>query len=112
MSWRRLRVLIQHLPPESATMTAMRAAVPADELDRRRDEADPQTARWSQLEMLVARLVEAVESAHVSLLKVNGAKQVKDPPRIPRPGVTTGKKRAPLTAEAAEILFQLTRGSQ
>ena len=54
MSWRRLRVLIQHLPPESATWTALRNELSPAELAAQAEKGRPELGRWSQLEQLIA----------------------------------------------------------
>src|SRR5690606_39513728 len=60
MSWRRLRVLIQHLPPESHTMTALRNELTPAQLAEQGNEGEPEKGRWSQLEQLVAANYDAI----------------------------------------------------
>jgi hypothetical protein len=106
MSWRTLRILIERLPPESATMTALRLLSPADPSVR----ADPEAGRWSHVEMLLAALVDETRRNGYILLRVNGDKQTKPPKPVPRPGVTSSARPGPLSPQAAERLFKLMHG--
>ncbi|MEU1778098.1 hypothetical protein ABZ545_01270 [Streptomyces abikoensis] len=113
MSWRRLRILIEHLPPESATMTALRNSLDDDEWAEHAERGEPEAARWSQLEQLTAALIDAVRRVEYVLICVNrdGKSPPPDPPEpIPRPGTKTRTKRPPLSDESAEILFRLING--
>lgn len=114
MSWRRLRVLIEHLPPESATMTALRNATPADELERLSRRAKPERGRWSHLEQLVALLVDVQqEHTHAFLLANHGGNGPKPrrPEPIRRPGVAREEKpKRDLAPAQAEWLFALING--
>lgn len=113
MSWRRLRVLIQHLPPESATMTALRNAMTDEELAEQAAKGDPEKARWSQLEQLVAVVADRVARVEHVLICANTDKKSKrpDPPEpIRRPGVKPLRRKAKLTQSSADRLFQLING--
>lgn len=113
MSWRRLRVLIQHLPPESATWTALRNAMPPAELDAQAETGEPEKGRWSQLEQLIAASVDATRRVEWVLLCSNIEKksQRPDPPEpMRRPGAGPRKKRAMLNERSAGTLFQMIRG--
>jgi hypothetical protein len=113
MSWRRLRVLIQHLPPESATWTALRNAMTAEELAAQADKGEPEKGRWSQLEQLQAATVDAIRRLEWVLLCTNIEKKSKrpDPPEpMRRPGAGPRKKTAKLTDKSANRLFELLQG--
>ena len=105
MSWRALRVLVERLPPESATMTALRREQPPGE----RAAADPEAGRWSQVEMLLAALIDEVRRNSYYLLAVNGNK-TSAPEPVPRPGLTRPVPRSSITDEGAELLLQFING--
>lgn len=106
MSWRKLRVLLVHLPAESATMSAIRRASPVPP----EGDVDPDAGRWSQSEMLLAELVDEVRRNSYYLLMINGGKRLKPPKPVPRPGVkVAGKPRRP-SAAGNELLFNLING--
>lgn len=113
MTWRQLRVLIQHLPPESATMTALRNAMPDEEIAEQADEGRPEEGRWSQLEQLVAVVADRVARVEYVLRCVNTEKK-KDRPEPPepirRPGAKPPRPKAKLTDAGANTLFQLING--
>lgn len=81
-----MRVLLTHLPPQSATMTALRNRTPDSELDRLSREADPSKGSWSQSDMLIAQLIDAVRELTTVTCRLNGAK-VTAPDPVARPGV-------------------------
>ncbi|MFD5491636.1 hypothetical protein ACFWH4_01510 [Streptomyces sp. NPDC127091] len=113
MSWRRLRVLIQHLPPESATWTALRNATPEADLAAQADKGEPEKGRWSQQEQLLAAAVDAIRRLEWVLICVNVDKKSKrpDPPEpMRRPGTGPRKKTAKLTEKSAGRLFELLQG--
>lgn len=113
MSWRRLRVLIQHLPPESATWTALRNAMPEEELAEQADKGEPEKGRWSQLEQLMAGLLDATRRVEYVLILANSDSKAKkpDPPEpVRRPGAKPHRPKIAITDEGAEFLFQLING--
>lgn len=113
MSWRRLRVLIQHLPPESATLTALRNAMPEDDLAAQAENAEPEKDRWSKLEHLVSLVADRVARVEYVLICANTDKKTRrpDPPEpIRRPGAKQVKPKAQLTEGGANFLFQLING--
>jgi hypothetical protein len=108
LTWRRLRNLLRFLPPESATMTAVRNANPNAGGD-----GDPSEGQWSQLELLVAMLLDETkfarwENAMSRLGK--GDKRPKQPQPTPRPGVAAAKKKPPLPQHVFEFLRQHMNG--
>ena len=111
MTWRLLGNLIRHLPPESATKTALRNKMADGEISQTAKAADPSKGQWSQQEMLLASLIDAVRwLIHVTLIS-NGGKSKKPDP-TPRPGVKTkGKKGRPaLTPAQQEAVFRRIHG--
>lgn len=113
MSWRTLRVLVEHLPPESATMTALRNSLTDEQIAEQADKGEPEKAPWSQLEQLVAGLSDAVRRLeYVTILANSDSKSKKpDPPEpIPRPGAKPRKPKSALSDRSAEVLFKLING--
>jgi hypothetical protein len=101
-------VLIEHLPPESATMTALRNARPEDLKG-----GDSSKGCWSQAEMLLAALHDEV--AHLAWITAvaNSGKgpKPKKPDPIPRPGLKdTKRRRKTLSDEQYERLFAHING--
>jgi hypothetical protein len=95
LSWRKLGVYVDHLPPESATITAIRASMTDEEIEERSESGDPSKGRWSSAEMLLAGLVDEVrrfEHIYVSA-HVKKGQAGKPPEPLARPGVTPGAKR-------------------
>lgn len=107
-------MLIEHLPPESATMTALRNALPEDELERIAEKGEPEKSRWSQAEQLLAAAVDSMRRVEHILILANsdkGTKKPKPPEPIRRPGARPPKKKtAPMSEQSAELLFQLING--
>lgn len=86
MSLRRLRVLIEHLPPESATKTALRNAIPLEELQRASADARPDLGQWSGVETLLASLKDEVTRLLHVTIAAHGGKPGEFEP-TPRPGI-------------------------
>lgn len=113
MSWRRLRVLIQHLPPESATWTALRNAAPEEVLAEQANNGDPEKDRWSKAEHLLAAAVDRIARVEYVLICANTDKKARrpDPPEpICRPGARPPRPKAALTDAGADVLFNLING--
>ena len=113
MTWRRLRVLIQHLPPESATWTALRNGLTPMELAEQAEKGEPEKGRWSQLEQLVAANVDATRRVEWVLQCVNieqKSKRPDAPEPTRRPGAGSRKKKAQLTEKSADHLFEMLHG--
>lgn len=107
---RRLRVLIQHLPPESATMTALRNDQP-EQPERSGEGSDPAQGRWSQGEMLLAAIADELRYLRHDYITAHTAKKSKrarPPHPIPRPGVKP--RRPKLKAAQNEFLFRHING--
>ncbi|MFF9309885.1 hypothetical protein ACF1BS_03150 [Streptomyces sp. NPDC014748] len=113
MSWRRLRVLIQQLPPESATWTSIRNAMTPEELAEQAERAEPERDRWSKLEHLMAAVADRVARVEYVLICANTDKksQRPQPPEpVRRPGTGQVRPKPQLTDASAEFLFQLING--
>lgn len=113
MSWRRLRVLIQHLPPESATWTALRNSFSEDELAEQAERGEPEKAAWSQMEQLTAALVDAVRRVEYVLVLANSDSKSRkpDPPEpIRRPGAKPRRPKPKIDPVGADFLFKMING--
>ncbi|KOU30227.1 hypothetical protein ADK53_28870 [Streptomyces sp. WM6373] len=113
MTARRLRVLIQGLPPESATMTALRNALPEVELTQQADEGEPEKGRWSQSELLLASAIDALRRVEYVLICANTdskAKRPSPPEPVRRPGAAPRAQKKELSQAGAETLFKLING--
>lgn len=99
MTWRLLGNLIRHLPPESATKTALRNNMSPAEMELASKGADPARGPWSHMEMLVAAQSDTLRWILHILLLSNGGKSQKPEP-TPRPGVSP--KRPKLSAAQAQ----------
>jgi hypothetical protein len=113
MSWRRLRVLIEHLPPESATWTALRNAMTPEERAQQADGGEPENDRWSKLEQLAAVIADRVARVEWVLWCVNieqKSKRPDAPEPIRRPGAAPRRAKPRLTEASAGRLFELIQG--
>lgn len=113
MSWRRLRVLIQHLPPESHTMTAIRNATP-DEERGQAEEGEPEKGAWSKDQMLLASVYDRLARIEHVLICANTDKKSqrpKPPQPLRRPGTAPRKTKPVLTERSANVLLELINGS-
>jgi len=105
-------VLIQHLPPESATWTALRNAMSDEELAEQADKGEPEKGRWSQTEQLLASALDAIRRVEYVLICANTEKKSQRPevPKpTPRPGAKPLKPKVQLSEATADFLFKLTR---
>ncbi|MGW4223041.1 hypothetical protein ACWEG1_06240 [Streptomyces bauhiniae] len=110
MTPRRLRVLIQRLPPESATWTAIRNAMSDEELAAQSEKGEPEKGRWSQQEQLLAALVDATRRVEYVLICANTDKKAqrpRAPEPVPRPGSKAARPKPVMTDEQANHLFNL-----
>lgn len=113
MTWRQLRVLIQHLPSESSTMTALRNLLTDEELAEQAEKGEPEKGRWSQLEQLTASVLDAVRRfEHVYICShVEHKRDQPEPPEpTRRPGAKSRKPKAAMSEQTAERLFQFING--
>ncbi|MGQ3551690.1 hypothetical protein [Streptomyces rochei] len=106
-------MFIEHLPPESHTMTALRNALTPDQLAAQAEGGEPEKSRWSQTEQLLAVVADRVARLEWVLICVNTEKKSKrpDPPEpIRRPGAGPRKRKPQLTNTSADRLFELLQG--
>lgn len=104
---------MQHLPPESHTMTALRNAMPAEELAEQAEGGEPEKARWSQVEQLLALVADRLARVEYVLVCANTdkkSKRPKPPEPIARPGAKPKKPKPKLSESGTEALFQLING--
>lgn len=110
MTWRLLGNLIRHLPPESATKTALRNQMSDAEIKNAASDADPSQGQWSHQEMLIASLVDAVRINTFALRRLNGDKKAPAPDPVPRPGVKPKGQKRRLTPEQTAAVLRRIRG--
>lgn len=112
MTVRRLRVLIQKLPPESHTLTALRNELTDEELTEQADKAEPEKGRWSQLDQLIAANNDLLRRIEYVLICANSEKKDHPPPPEPmrRPGAGPKKAKKGLSEARAQTLLQLIHG--
>jgi hypothetical protein len=113
MTVRRLRVLIQHLPPESSTWTALRNSMSDEELAAQADKGEPEKGRWSQQEQLLALVADRVADVSFVLRAVNTeskAKKPRPPEPIRRPGAKPLRPKQVMSEAQAEHLFAILNG--
>ncbi|MFD3568435.1 hypothetical protein [Streptomyces sp. NPDC058667] len=106
--------MIQHLPPESSTMTALRNNLSDEELAAQADEGEPEKGRWSQDQQLMAASYDVLRRIEHVLICVNTEKKTAWPARpepMRRPGAAPKKAQRPtLTQSNADRLFSLING--
>lgn len=99
-------MLLEHLPPESATKTAIRNAIPSADLERMSEGARPDLGQWSGTETLLAQVKDEVTLLRHVLVAANGGKPGEFSP-TPRPGIppkSAQKSRRALTDEQRRAL--------
>jgi hypothetical protein len=88
-------VLIDHLPPEAALITAVRNNTPDHVLTE--NSADPTKARWSNLENLVAAAIDEIRHSQWMYASAHSEHTVPRPQPIKRPGIKSiSRKRMPI----------------
>lgn len=113
MSWRRLRVIIERLPPESHTKTEMRNSLSPEEYEEQARGGEPEKGRWSATEQLLAGVTDSLRSLEYILTVANSSgkgRRPQQPKPMRRPGVTRPKDDH-LTEQGASFLFGLINGS-
>ena len=108
LTWRLVKVLIDNLPPESATKTSARDALTDEQLakllEAEQGPAAPGHGPWSHLEHLSASIVDVLQQIRHVLVVVNGG--TSDPPKpLSRPGV--GGRRRKISQPGREHLAQM-----
>lgn len=90
LTWRKLLVLINHLPPEGTLNTAIRNNTPEERLVE--NAGDPTEARWSTTETLLATLIDEVRINSWLYERAHSDHQIPKPEPIKRPGVNVRKR--------------------
>lgn len=110
LTWRRFNGLLRHLPPESATMTALRNANP-DSVGE--DGPDPAEGRWSQVEILLASAVDELRYLRHDYQSANtgkGRRRPKEPEPIRRPGLDRKRRKPRFSDAQADFLWRHING--
>ena len=94
-------------------MTALRNALTDEEMAEQAEGGDPEKARFSQLEQLVALACDRLARVEYVLICANTdskSKRPQPPDPIARPGAKPRKLKPKLNENSAEVLFQLING--
>lgn len=102
-------MLVDSLPPESATITAIRGSMTDEQLAERSEGRDPAKGRWSSSEMLLAAAVDEIRTLQYLYVSAHSkqGQAGKPPAPMPRPGVKRGaprRRRPRLTEEQRRML--------
>jgi hypothetical protein len=111
LTWRRLKVLVDGLPPESLTMTALRVkGAGSGGVVEAGPDVEPGDAPHSRLEMLVIQLTDAVYENTWAVFQSQTSETIPRPDPIPRPGVRAAKRQAPKDPLLVEWLTRRQNG--
>ena len=99
LTLRRLRVLLDGLPPDSLWWTAMRQR---DDLLATAGGGDVDTARWDTTHELLAALIDATNEVAWTVAQVNSKHKLPSPSRFPRPG-TKPRRRSMSPTNRARV---------
>lgn len=91
LTWRRLKVLIEGLPGESLTKTAIRDAMSEDEFDQVLRNPPAGYGPWSHEALRLANIEDLLKWLIFAVYAAQGAKPKKPDP-TPRPGVRRKKR--------------------
>lgn len=95
-------------------MTALRNSMSDEEYEEQARGGQPETARWSMTEQLLAGITDSLRRLEYILIVANSegrGRKPEKPEPMRRPGVRgAAKKREPLTEHGAETLFRLING--
>ena len=83
---------MEQLPGESRFQTALRDAIPEDELAAMAEDQDGH-GRWSHLEYLIAQLIDATKEVGYIVLSVNTEARIPKPEPVRRPGIPDPEKQ-------------------
>jgi hypothetical protein len=108
LTYRRLQVYIDQLPPESCTKTDVRDSLGAQQLAAMASVPDDDKyGSWSHLELLIAGLSDRLDWVIWAVLASQGGKP-KEPTPMRRPGVgRSGRQRA---VDTDRLLLLRNRG--
>lgn len=104
LTWRRIQILVDHLPPESACKTAGREEM--DPADLAALPAPSGHGPWSQVEMRLADLYDQLSWLIYATYHAQGGKP-KRPKPYPRPGVADDRRKRRVTPEGVAYLQRL-----
>lgn len=107
LTWRRLRVLLDGLPPESLWFTRLRATLPAQVAA---PAADINAIRWGTGHDLLAALIDAVHGVQWTIAQVNSSKPIAAPKPFTRPG--TRRTRQGMSARSRARINSWIRTSR
>jgi hypothetical protein len=112
LSLRKAGILISHLPPESATATALRlAGEKSGGIGREVSDHDPADDPWAKEDLLLASLIDEIRYLRYEYRSVNTKGKAGQPPKpVPRPGVKRSDRRKPLTMQQRMMLDPRMRG--
>jgi hypothetical protein len=99
-----LRVLVDHLPPESATKTAAREELTPEDLAAM--PAPSGYGPWSNVELRLADVHDALQWVIYAVYHSQGGKPKKPDP-YPRPGVASKRQGRKVSAEGLAYLQRL-----
>lgn len=94
-------------------MTAIRNAMPDEELAEASEDSEPEKGRWSQSDQLLALVADRVARLEYITICANSdskGRKPQAPEPVRRPGAQQKKPRPRLTESGAERLFQLING--
>jgi len=103
IGWRKLLILIDNLPPESAVNTAIRNDMPEWYLAERAAGADPSKSAWSITETLLAVLIDEVRMSNWLYASAHSDKTIPRPEPVRRPGTGSRRLRTLTLGEARAI---------
>jgi hypothetical protein len=109
LTWRKLLVLVHHLPPESAVNTAIRNTMPDSVMAREGAKHDPTKSSWSAVESLLALLIDEIRQQTWTYVQSKSEKRIARPTPIKRPGIGARRERA-ISLEAAQRMDPRLRG--
>jgi hypothetical protein len=109
LTWRKLLVLAEYLPPESALNTAIRNSLTPEQLDAAG--GDPTKSPWSHISQLLAVAIDELRNLGWAYAQVHSKGNVRRPEPIPRPGMAHGgTRRRPMRIADAKRIDPRLRG--
>jgi hypothetical protein len=94
-------ILADRLPPESAVNTAVRNTLTDHELSE--VSADPSTTPWSNVEGLLAALIDEVRQLSWMYASANSGKSLPKPEPVKRPGISQTRRKHLSIANAQRL---------
>lgn len=104
MTWRRLGVLVEALPGESATKTAIRDGLGDEELSKAAGQEPDGHGPWSRTDLQLAAIGDLLKWVIYATYAAQGGKP-RQPEPTPRPGIARKRKR--ISAEGYAHLQRL-----